>query len=321
MARRTLIDFFADLSAIAVSSSSSTTGIAAGPTRTREIAAAARAFGGRLRDGADRQRPDGGHLGGEPRRVDRRALGLHPRGRRAGPDRLPRVGRFPARGSSRSSTRAPSWSATRPRSRRFRRTAGVEAVGLRGLRRSALGAGGLGTRGSGSRAIAERRTAGAESSAERPAPTADSTAEIIFTSGATAEPKGVVITHRNILANIVPVEREMLKYRQVRAAVLSDPLPEPAAAQPHVRPGDGDLHPADAAAASSSSCAATTRRTSSGRSRTRRISVLVSVPKILDVLREHVAARRAGGGERRRPKHALGPALVALPAASTGCSA
>jgi len=42
----------------------------------------------------------------------------------------------------------------------------------------------------------------------------DTTAEIIFTSGATAEPKGVVITHRNVLANIVPVETEVLKYRK-----------------------------------------------------------------------------------------------------------
>jgi long-chain acyl-CoA synthetase len=43
--------------------------------------------------------------------------------------------------------------------------------------------------------------------------TRDDVAEIIFTSGATAEPKGVVITHRNVLANIVPVEGEILKYR------------------------------------------------------------------------------------------------------------
>src|SRR3989304_8595447 len=44
--------------------------------------------------------------------------------------------------------------------------------------------------------------------------TRNDVAEIIFTSGATAEPKGVVITHRNILANIIPIEHEALKFRK-----------------------------------------------------------------------------------------------------------
>ncbi len=36
--------------------------------------------------------------------------------------------------------------------------------------------------------------------------------QIVFTSGTTAEPKGVVITHGNVLANIAPLEREMQEY-------------------------------------------------------------------------------------------------------------
>jgi long-chain acyl-CoA synthetase len=38
------------------------------------------------------------------------------------------------------------------------------------------------------------------------------TLEIVFTSGTTAEPKGVVITHGNVLANVAPLELEIQKY-------------------------------------------------------------------------------------------------------------
>ena len=48
------------------------------------------------------------------------------------------------------------------------------------------------------------------------------TLEIIFTSGTTAEPRGVVISHGNVLANIQPIEKEMQKY--LRYEKLVHPL-------------------------------------------------------------------------------------------------
>jgi long-chain acyl-CoA synthetase len=40
----------------------------------------------------------------------------------------------------------------------------------------------------------------------------DDILQIVFTSGTTAEPKGVVITHGNVLSNVAPLEREMHAY-------------------------------------------------------------------------------------------------------------
>jgi long-chain acyl-CoA synthetase len=38
--------------------------------------------------------------------------------------------------------------------------------------------------------------------------------QIVFTSGTTSEPRGIVHTHRNILVTLEPIEREMAKYRR-----------------------------------------------------------------------------------------------------------
>ena len=42
--------------------------------------------------------------------------------------------------------------------------------------------------------------------------TSGDTLEIVFTSGTTADPKGVVITHGNVLANLAPLETEIANY-------------------------------------------------------------------------------------------------------------
>ena len=112
-------------------------------------------------------------------------------------------------------------------------------------------------------------------------------AEIIFTSGATAEPKGVQLTHHNILANIVPVEREVMKYRAyawpfsplrfLNLLPLSHMFGQAMATFiPPMLSGVTvfmrGYNPTDIVR----------------QIRIRRASVLVCVPKILEVLRDHV---------------------------------
>ncbi|MEO7192927.1 MAG: AMP-binding protein [Vicinamibacterales bacterium] len=112
-------------------------------------------------------------------------------------------------------------------------------------------------------------------------------AEIIFTSGATADPKGVTITHRNVLANIIPIEREIAKYRKwarpfepirfLNLLPLSHMFGQSLATfVPPMLSGtvvfSHGFSPVEILR----------------QIQTRRISVLVCVPKVLDVLREHV---------------------------------
>jgi long-chain acyl-CoA synthetase len=127
-------------------------------------------------------------------------------------------------------------------------------------------------------------------SADGPAPATpidrDDVAQIVFTSGATAEPKGVIIRHRNILANIVPVGREIDKYKKyarpfqpirfLNLLPLSHMFGQSMATNiPPLIDGTvvfmRSFNPHDIVR----------------RVREWRISVIVCVPKILDVLKEH----------------------------------
>src|SRR5215216_1687965 len=138
---------------------------------------------------------------------------------------------------------------------------------------------------------------------------ADDLVEIIYTSGTTAEPRGVCLTHRNLLANLAPLEEEIKKY--LRWERLVHPLrflcllplshvfgqfmgvfvPQLLGGEVHFQ---DSLNPSEIA----------------GTIKRRRISVAVAVPRMLESMREHVERREASKGRaedfKRRLESAAG---------------
>ena len=111
--------------------------------------------------------------------------------------------------------------------------------------------------------------------------------EVVFTSGTTAEPKGVCLTHRNLLANLAPIENEFQKYARwerfvhplrllcllplshVFGQLMGIFIPQILRAEVYVRES---YKPSEIITAV----------------KKQRINVLVTVPRVLETLREKV---------------------------------
>lgn len=118
----------------------------------------------------------------------------------------------------------------------------------------------------------------------------DTPLQIVFTSGTTSEPKGVVHTHRNVLASVAPIEREIGRYRRferpfhplrflhtlplshVFGQFMGMWLPPLLSAEVHFIDG---VEPSRLLTAI----------------KRERVSVLVAVPRILELLRAHLSQR------------------------------
>ncbi len=120
--------------------------------------------------------------------------------------------------------------------------------------------------------------------------TAQTPFQIVFTSGTTSEPKGIVHTHANVLSSVSPIEREMAKYskyeRWVHPLRFLHTLP-----LSHVFGQFMGLWLPPLLAAEIHFADQLEARRMTDLIRRERISVLVAVPRVLQLLRSHLLSR------------------------------
>ncbi|MFC5861478.1 AMP-binding protein [Acidicapsa dinghuensis] len=123
-----------------------------------------------------------------------------------------------------------------------------------------------------------------------PSVTKDAAFQIVFTSGTTSDPKGIVHTHANVLSSVRPIEHEMHKYqkyeRWVHPLRFLHTLP-----LSHVFGQFMGLWLPPLLAAEVHFADQFEARRLTDLIRHERISVLVAVPRILQLLRTHLLSR------------------------------
>ena len=133
------------------------------------------------------------------------------------------------------------------------------------------------------------RSTGQEPS-EQATVSADDVAEIVFTSGTTGEPKGVVITHRNLAAQLRPIEDQIAPFRKyVRPFAplrILNLLPMSHLFGQSLATFVPPLIPASVVFISSSDPHEIVRQI-----RSRRVAILVAVPRVLEILRDLILHR------------------------------
>jgi long-chain acyl-CoA synthetase len=114
--------------------------------------------------------------------------------------------------------------------------------------------------------------------------------QIVFTSGTTSEPKGIVHTHRNVLASLQPIENEIAKYRKYERWVhplrFLHSLPLSHVFGQFMGLWVPPLLAAEVHFGEQLEAARMTELI-----RRERISVLVAVPRVLHLLRAHLLGR------------------------------